>query len=63
MLLSLTNQKLRLEMNWYEKLFAFHFGGIITIPIAHITAVSTTKPEFSWAHNSALLAQGYRGCW
>jgi hypothetical protein len=48
MLLSLTNQKLRLEMNWYEKLFAFHFGGIITIPIAHITAVSTTKPEFSW---------------
>jgi hypothetical protein len=48
MLLSLTNQKFRLELNWYEKLFAFHFGGIITTPIEQITAVSAQKPEFSW---------------
>ncbi|AFY68858.1 hypothetical protein Pse7367_0552 [Thalassoporum mexicanum PCC 7367] len=49
MFLSITNQKFRLELDqWYEKLFAFHFGGIITVPIEHITAVSTTKPEFSW---------------
>jgi hypothetical protein len=49
MFLSITNQKFRIELDhWYEKLFAFHFGGIISMPIEHITAVSTEKPEFSW---------------
>jgi hypothetical protein len=47
--LSLTADRLRIEFEWYEQLWAFHLSKAIEVPLSHITRVTTTEPQSSWA--------------
>jgi hypothetical protein len=49
MQLSLANEKLSIEFEWYEQLWAVRFDRVMEISIAHIQTVSTAKPQCNWA--------------
>ncbi|MEL6224267.1 MAG: hypothetical protein AAFR31_16660 [Cyanobacteria bacterium J06627_8] len=46
--LHITNTELNIQLNWQERLWAFHVGETITIPIQTIGVVSTQQPEMEW---------------
>jgi len=48
MQLSLANEKLSIEFEWYEQLWAVRFDRVMEISIAHIQAVSTAEPQSDW---------------
>jgi hypothetical protein len=49
MQLSLTEEKLSIEFEWYEQLWAVRFDRVMEIPIAHIQTVSMAEPQSNWA--------------
>jgi len=46
--LNIVDQKLRIELEWYEQLWAFTLDKVWQIPLNHITSVSTDEPPSSW---------------
>jgi hypothetical protein len=49
MQLSLADEKLSIEFEWYEQLWAFRFDRVMEISIAHVRSVSATEPHSNWA--------------
>ncbi len=49
MQLSLANEQLSIEFEWYEQLWAVRFDRLMAIPIAHIQTASTAEPQCNWA--------------
>jgi hypothetical protein len=47
--LSIIGDKLQIELEWFEQLWAFYFDKIIEIPLAHIIRVTTEEPASNWA--------------
>jgi hypothetical protein len=47
--LAIEQNQLRIELEWFEQLWAFHLNKTITIPLTHITHVTTDEPRSSWA--------------
>ena len=48
MRLSLVNEKLNIEFEWYEQLWAVRIDRSIEIPIAHIKSITTAEPQITW---------------
>ena len=48
MKLHIDNTSLTIHLDWQERLWAFHLGPTIEIPVAHICQVSTAKPTMEW---------------
>lgn len=48
MKLNISDQKLFMELEWYEQLWAFTLDKIWEIPLNHITNVTTDEPASSW---------------
>lgn len=49
MQLSLTATQFVIDLTGFERLWAFHLGQTITIPLEHIQAVSTELPTAHWS--------------
>lgn len=47
MILNIIGSRLKIELEWYEKLWAFRFQDL-EIDLQHIERVSTEKPLSSW---------------
>ena len=47
--ISIVDNKVRIELEWYEQLWAFHLSNTFEIPLAHIAHVTTDEPASSWA--------------
>jgi hypothetical protein len=52
--ISLVDQKLIIEMEWFEQLWAVSLSKTFEIPLAHIERVSTEKPTSTWTEIRAL---------
>jgi hypothetical protein len=48
MILSLVGDRLTLQWEWYEQLWAFNFNQTFDIPLTHIEAVTIDEPLSSW---------------
>lgn len=48
MILSLIGDKLTIEWEWFEQLWAFHWQKTLEIPLDHIQRVTTEEPASSW---------------
>jgi hypothetical protein len=48
MLLSIIGDKLTIELEWFEQLWAFNWEKTLEIPLAHIQRVTTEEPPSSW---------------
>ncbi|NET58932.1 MAG: hypothetical protein F6K47_23145 [Symploca sp. SIO2E6] len=46
--ISILDNKVRIELEWYEQLWAFHLSNSFEIPLAHITRVTMDEPPSSW---------------
>lgn len=46
--LHITDQTLTLQMDWHERLWAFHLSSAIAIPRSEIQTVSTDPPKMEW---------------
>lgn len=46
--LSIIDNKLLIELEWYEQLWAFNWDKMFEIPVERITSVTTDKPPSSW---------------
>ncbi len=46
--ISLVDQKLIIEMEWFEQLWGVSLSKTFEIPLAHIERVSTEKPTSTW---------------
>ncbi|MEQ9000209.1 MAG: hypothetical protein RID53_27340 [Coleofasciculus sp. B1-GNL1-01] len=46
--LTIFDQKLRIELEWYEQLWAFTLDKLWEIPLNHIISVTTDEPPSSW---------------
>ncbi|HBB30874.1 MAG TPA: hypothetical protein DDZ80_15230 [Cyanobacteria bacterium UBA8803] len=46
--LSIIDNKLRIELEWYEQLWAFNWDKILEIPLAHIESATTDEPPSNW---------------
>jgi len=46
--LSIVGHTLRIELEWYEQLWAFNLQNSLEIPLEHITSVTTDEPPSSW---------------
>jgi hypothetical protein len=49
MQMHLTNDRLRIEFEWYERLWAVRIEPTMNIPLAHISAVTIAEPLSNWA--------------
>lgn len=49
MQLSLTNHQLKIDLDLWERIWAFYFNSELVIPLEHITQVNTEEPHSSWA--------------
>lgn len=49
MKLSITDNKLMLNLEWYEQLWAFNLNKTLEISLKNITEISTAEPESNWA--------------
>lgn len=47
--LTITQDKLQIELEWFEQLWAFHLHKLISIPLTHISNVTTDEPQSTWA--------------
>ncbi len=48
MKLSITDDKLMLNLEWYEQLWAFNLNKTLEIPLKNIEEVTTAEPESNW---------------
>lgn len=48
MKLDIVNDDLRIEWEWYEMLWAFHFENPMNVPLGAIMDISTDKPSSDW---------------
>lgn len=48
MILSFDGDKLRIDWEWFEQLFAFNLDKSFEIPLIHIERVRTNEPPSSW---------------
>ena len=48
MRLSLNGDTLRIDLNWWRKLLAFHFSSM-EIPLAHVERVGTEREKTHWS--------------
>ncbi len=46
--ISIVDHKIRIELEWYEQLWAFNWDSTFEIPLAHIAGVTTDEPPSSW---------------
>lgn len=46
--LSIFDKTLRIELEWYEQLWAFNWDKTLEIPLDRITSVTTDEPPSSW---------------
>ncbi|MUG95662.1 hypothetical protein F7734_26220 [Scytonema sp. UIC 10036] len=46
--ISLMNEKLEIQWEWYEQMLAFNINKNFMIPLNHIEAVSIVPPTSSW---------------
>jgi hypothetical protein len=46
--LSLTSDRLTIDLEWYEQLWAFNLNSCFEIPLAHIQRVTTEEPQSTW---------------
>jgi hypothetical protein len=49
MQLHLIGDRLRIEFEWYERLWAVRIDSTMDIPLIHISAVTVAEPQSSWA--------------
>lgn len=47
--LNLSQDKLEIELEWFEQLWAFTLHKLIELPLNHITRVTTAEPQSNWA--------------
>lgn len=48
MQLSLSEQTLNIDLDLWERIWAFYFNADLKIPLSHITQVSTETPASDW---------------
>ncbi len=48
MQLTLKQSQLKIQMDWYEQLWAFTLHNPIEIPVDHIVRATTAEPQSSW---------------
>jgi len=46
--LSIIDKILRIDLEWYEQLWAFNWDKTLEIPLAHIASATTDEPPSSW---------------
>jgi hypothetical protein len=49
MQIQLTSERLQIEFEWYERLWAVRIDPVMDIPLAHISSVTTAEPNSNWA--------------
>jgi hypothetical protein len=49
MKLKIDNDRLTIELEWYEQLWAVSFDRQLSIPVNHINRVTTEEPESNWS--------------
>jgi hypothetical protein len=47
--LKIIDNKLQIELEWFEQLWAFHLSKTIDIPLDRIEQATTEEPQSSWA--------------
>jgi len=47
--LKIIDNKLQIELEWFEQLWAFHLSKTIEIPLARIERATTVEPQSNWA--------------
>lgn len=47
--ISIVGDKVRIELEWYEQLWAFTWDKIWEIPLSHIASVTSAEPQSNWA--------------
>ena len=47
--LSIIGDKLQIELEWYEQLWAFTLNKTLEIPLNHIQSATTEEPASNWA--------------
>ncbi|WP_052128657.1 hypothetical protein [Neosynechococcus sphagnicola] len=48
MQLRLDSDRLCIQLEWFEQLWAFNLNNTFTIPLTHILQVSTASPQSNW---------------
>lgn len=48
MQLSIKNEQLQIDMNLWERIWAFFFNQTLQIPLNHICRVTIEKPDINW---------------
>ncbi|MER3434500.1 MAG: hypothetical protein C4288_14010 [Leptolyngbya sp. ERB_1_1] len=48
MQLSISDDQLKIDLDWWERFWAFYYNADLHIPLSHITKVTTEKPPSSW---------------
>ncbi len=46
--LSINHDRLRIDLNFWERIWAFFFNQTLDIPLNHIRQVTIAKPEIDW---------------
>ena len=46
--LSINHDLLRIDLNFWERIWAFFFNQTLDIPLNHIRQVTIAKPEIDW---------------
>jgi hypothetical protein len=49
MKLKIDNDRLTIELEWYEQMWAVSFDRQLSIPVNHINRVTTEEPESNWS--------------
>jgi len=47
--ISIVGARVKLELEWYEQLWAFTLNKIWEIPLSHITSATSAEPRSSWS--------------
>lgn len=48
MQLSISDDQFKIDLDGWERIWAFYFNADLHIPLSHITQVSTEEPRHSW---------------
>lgn len=49
MQLSISDDQLKIDLDWWERFWAFYYNADLHIPLSHIKQVSIEEPSSSWA--------------
>jgi hypothetical protein len=49
MQIQLIGDRLQIEFEWYERLWAVRIEPVLDIPLTHISAVTVAEPQSNWA--------------